>query len=141
MTQPRRKWRPKPSLADIVWCRFPRGLSVTIKPRPALVIRIMQDEERRIHVRVAYGTGQQPRDLLSGEFSILADRDAEAFAMAGLGYDTKFNLKDAVDLPFNDEWFDVPPGAPNGQSPKLGTLHLSKIRALRAAAAALSQRK
>jgi hypothetical protein len=98
----------------------------------------MEDEEKRIHVRVAYGTSQRPRDLLSGEFSILADRDAQAYAAAGLSYDTKFNLKDSVDLPFNDKWFDVPPTAPHGQVPKLGTLHVSKIRAFRAAAAALT---
>jgi hypothetical protein len=139
--QPRVRWWPKPALADIVWCRFPRDLGVAIKPRPALIIRIMEDESQRIHVRVAYGTSQKPRDLFAGEFSILADRDAQAYELAGLSYDTKFNLKDSVDLPFNDEWFEVAPGAPHGRSPKLGTLHMSKMRALRAAAAALSENK
>jgi len=31
------------------------------------------------------------------------------------------------------KWFSVPPAAPHGQSPKLGTLHPSLVRALEAA--------
>jgi len=39
----------------------------------------------------------------------------------------------AVDLPFTTEWFSVPPAAPLGQTPKLGTLHPSLVRAVQAA--------
>jgi len=38
-----------------------------------------------------------------------------------------------LDLPFNDEYFGVPPSAPHGQKPKLGILHAALVR--RAAAA------
>ena len=31
------------------------------------------------------------------------------------------------------EWFSVPPAAPHGQAPKLGTLHPSLVRAVQAA--------
>ena len=53
--------------------------------------------------------------------------------MAGLSYDTKFDLKRAVDLPYTSEWFAVPPAAPHGQTPKLGILHPSLMLALQAA--------
>ena len=49
--------------------------------------------------------------------------DADAYKAAGLSYDTKFNLSRRVQLPFNDDYFTVPPGAPHGQRPKLGVLH------------------
>jgi hypothetical protein len=51
-------------------------------------------------------------------------------SVAGLSYDTKFDLKQTIDLPYTTEWFSVPPAAPHGQSPKLGTLHPSLVRAL-----------
>jgi len=53
--------------------------------------------------------------------------------MAGLSYDTKFDLKQSIDLPYTTEWFAVPPTAPHGQIPKLGTLHPSMVRAVEAA--------
>lgn len=56
-----------------------------------------------------------------------------AFDAVGLRYDTKFNLRQALDLPFTTEWFSVPPAAPHGQSPKLGTLHPSLVHAVQAA--------
>jgi len=42
-------------------------------------------------------------------------------------------LKKALDLPYTTEWFSVPPAAPHGQTPKLGTLHPSLVRAVQAA--------
>jgi hypothetical protein len=60
-------------------------------------------------------------------------RNLAACEMAGLSYDTKFDLKQIVDLPYNTDWFSVPPSAPHGQNPKLGTLHPSLVKALLAA--------
>ncbi len=74
-----------------------------------------------------------------GELSILRDRNAVAYEAAGLSYDTKFDLKKALDLPYTTEWFSVPPAAPNGQTPKLGTLHPSLVRAVQAAFRAASE--
>jgi hypothetical protein len=53
-----------------------------------------------------------------------------------LSFDTKFSMKQLMDLPFTTEWFSVPPAAPHGQSPKLGTLHPSLVPAVQAAYAA-----
>jgi hypothetical protein len=63
----------------------------------------------------------------------LRDRNVAAFAAAGLSYDTKFDLKQRIDLPYTTAWFSVPPAAPHGQTPKLGVLHPSLVRALQAA--------
>jgi hypothetical protein len=127
---------PEPMAGDIVWCRFPEDIRPGPKPRPALVLVVFDDDAPFFHVRVAYGTSQRVNYLHSGEFAILQDRNPSAYELAGLSYDTKFNLKQAVDLPFDTNWFGIPPAAPHGQIPKLGTLHPSMMRALRAAAAA-----
>ena len=78
------------------------------------------------------GTSQRVTQLYGGEFAITA-ADGDAYKAAGLSYDTKFNLGRSLELPFNDEYFSVPPGAPNGQRPKLGVLHPALMK--RAAAA------
>jgi len=56
-----------------------------------------------------------------------------AYAAAGLSDDTKFNLKQVLDLPYTTKWFSVPPAAPQGQTPRLGTPHPSMVRAVQAA--------
>jgi hypothetical protein len=63
----------------------------------------------------------------------LRDQNPAAYEAAGLSHDTKFDLKQALDLPYTGEWFSVPPAAPYGQAPKLGTLHPSLVRAVQAA--------
>ena len=57
---------------------------------------------------------------------------------AHLSFDTKFNVKKALDLPYSSQWFSVPPTAPHGQRPLLGTLHPSMVRAVQAAYKAAS---
>ena len=124
---------PLPQAGDIVWCRFPqRGLPTPgPKPRPALVVDIgrLRDEPA---VEVIYGTSRKLDQLYPSEFSI-SPEDGEAFAASGLSYPTKFDTARAVFLPYNDEWFAVPPGAPHGQTPKLGVLHPSLMRRAKAA--------
>lgn len=126
-------WK-EPLAGDIVWCYFPADLtnSPAQKPRPALILSVYREPPAEIGVLVAYGTSQKVTELYTGEF-IITRADGEAFRAAGLSFDTKFNLGRRVKLPFNDEYFDIPPGAPHGQQPKLGVLHPSLIR--RAAAA------
>ena len=87
---------------------------------------------------VAYGTSQRVTDLHAGEFSI-SRAEREAFKVAGLSFDTKFDVANIVELPFSDDWFGVPPGAPHGQNPKLGLLHPPLIR--RASAVFAAARK
>jgi hypothetical protein len=89
-------------------------------------------------VEVCYGTSQKTDQLYAGEFAITPADDA-AFTAAGLSYPTKFNLGETFELDFNDQWFAIAPGAPHGQTPKLGLLHPSLIR--RAAAAARAAKK
>jgi hypothetical protein len=124
---------PLPDAGDIVWCRFPhRGFSVPgPKPRPALVVDIgrLRGEPA---VEVLYGTSQKLARIYPGEFAI-TPMDHEPFAVAGLDRPTKFDMKRSVFLPYTDEWFGVPPGAPYGQTPKLGILHPSLVRRAKAA--------
>jgi hypothetical protein len=137
------RYFPLPQAGDIVWCRFPhRGLSVPgPKPRPALVVDIgrLRDEPA---IEVIHGTTRKLERLYPGEFSI-AGEDGDAFAASGLSYPTKFDTARPVFLPYNDEWFAVPAGAPYGQTPKLGVLHPSLMRRAKAAfdAAARTRRR
>lgn len=126
-------WWAEPTAGEIVWCHFPDTVSPRPKPRPALVLAVFDDDAPQFTVRVVYGTSQRTTTLLRGEFSILRERNPVAFAAAGLSFDTKFDLRKCVDLPYSTDWFSVPPAAPHGQNPKLGTLHPSLVRAVEAA--------
>jgi hypothetical protein len=127
------RWWPEPVAGDIVWCHFPDHIHPKPKPRPALILATQEDDEGQIFVTVAYGTRQKTNRLYGGEFRITKTDHPAAYASAGLSYDTKFDLKSALELPFNDDWFSVPPHAPHGQIPKLGTLHPSMVRIAAAA--------
>jgi hypothetical protein len=43
------------------------------------------------------------------------------------------HLGRTIVLPYDAEWFSVPPAAPHGQKPMLGTLYPSLMRAVEAA--------
>ena len=132
------QWWAEPTAGEIVWCHFPDYVSPRPKPRPALILAVFDDAAPKFDVRVAYGTSQRTTTLHRGEFAILRDRNLAAFEAAGLSFDTKFDLKQTLDLPYATEWFSVPPAAPHGQTPKLGTLHPSLVRAVQAAFRAAS---
>lgn len=85
---------------------------------------------------VAYGTSQKTDRLYPGEFRIAKTEHPAAYASAGLSYDTKFDLGNVLELPFNTAYFSVPPHAPYGQIPKLGVLHPSMVRVAATAFAA-----
>jgi hypothetical protein len=129
----RHKFFPLPRPGDIVWCRFPQDKlpGPGPKPRPALAVRVGEIEGDPA-VAVAYGTTQRTTELRAGEFSITR-ADREAFVLAGLSFDTKFDLASIVELPYSERWFAVPPGAPHGQIPKLGLLHPTMMRRATAA--------
>lgn len=86
-----------------------------------------------VAVTVAYGTSQGLQRLHQGEFAITKGGHQAAYVSAGLSFDTKFDLRQSIELPWTDVFFAVPPKAPHGQNPKLGILHASMMRALRAA--------
>jgi hypothetical protein len=128
----------QPQPGDIVWCRLPqrpRDLPGP-KPRPALVVAVTEHEDG-ISVKVVYGTSQKTDRLVAGEFAIRKAENKTAYEMAGLSYDTKFDLHNIVELPWNDSFFTVPPNPCHGQTPKLGSLHIGMTKALKAAARAL----
>jgi hypothetical protein len=133
---------PPPSPGDIVWCRFPflPETEPGPKPRPALVVGVHTFDDG-VTAQVAYGTTQRTTVLRSGEFLISKVLQTFAFKQAGLGFDTKFDLKKVTELPWTDRYFRAPP-TPNpayGQTPKMGSLHASMIKALSAAHGAASR--
>ncbi len=130
-------WRP-PAPGDIVWCRFPNlpVRSPGPKPRPALVCDITEREDG-VSVTVAYGTSQGLNRLHAGEFAITKQSHPAGYSSAGLSFDTKFDFKQSIELPWTAEFFAVPAHAPHGQHPKLGSLHASMMRAAQGAFQAL----
>jgi len=122
-----------PEPGDIVYCRFPeKGIpGPGPKPRPALVLAI-GEVDGKPSVRIAYGTSQNTGRLHSGEF-LISTADGEAYTLAGLSDPTKFDLRNTKELPYDEQWFRVPPQAPHGQTPKLGILHPSLVRRAKAA--------
>jgi len=131
------KWWPAPASGELVWCHFPDEVSSKPKPkpkpRPSLILMTKLDEDGFKFVTVAYGTSQKTNRLYSGEFKISEKDNPSAYTSSGLSYETKFNLKLTVQLPFNDLYFSVPPHSPYGQNPKLGVLHPSMVRIASAA--------
>ena len=127
------RWWPEPSAGEIVWCHFPDNIHPKPKPRPGLIVSTKVDDEGMIFLSVAYGTSQKTDRLHSGEFRITKAEHPAAHKSAGFSYDTKFDLSKVLELPFNDAYFSVPPHAPHGQNPKLGTLHPSMVRVAGAA--------
>lgn len=81
-------------------------------------------------VSVVYGTSQNLTPLKTGEVAITQAKNPAAYALAGLAYDTKFNFKIVVDLPWTDRYFKVPPRSPHGNNPKIGTLHATILHAM-----------
>ena len=135
-----RGFENSPEPGDIVWCRFPqRARDVPgPKPRPALVLTVT-DYADGVVVRVAYGTSQRLDRLAGGEFAIRKLEQAAAYALAGLSFDTKFDLNHTFELPWNGHFFGVPPDARHGQSWKLGSLHICMKKYLEAAARAVKR--
>ena len=126
-------WKPPPP-CDIVWCHFPDLLLLNPgpKPRPALVCDVTEREDG-VAVTVAYDTSQGLQRLHGGEFAITRQDNPVAYSGAGLSYDTKFDLRQSVELPWTEAFFAVPARPPHGQHPKLGSLHASMMRAALAA--------
>ena len=133
------RWWLEPTAGDIVWCHFPDNIHRKPKPRPGLIISPKEDGQGMIFVSVAFGTSQKTDRLYIGEFRISKSEHPAAYASAGLSYETKFDLKNILELPYNDAYFSVPPHAPHGQSPKLGTLHPSMVRIAASTFAAASK--
>lgn len=135
------RWWKQPLAGDMVWCFFPQDeqLEPGPKPRPGLILEVRRvlGAEDQFAVKVVYGTSRKIDPLYSGEF-LISRVDREAFQLSGLSYPTKFNMTKVAELPYNDQWFTVPPQPRHGQTPKLGILHPSLVPRLRAARDSLS---
>jgi hypothetical protein len=132
---------PLPAPGDIVWCLFPEipDMEPGPKPRPAIVMRVERREDGD-SVSVVYGTSQRVSRLKVGEMAIIEHNNPAAFALSGLAYDTKFDFKVIVDLPWSDRYFKAPSKSLHGNTPKLGTLHATILRAVEAAYRAATSR-
>ncbi len=133
---------PAPEPGDIVWCRFPERPrdKPGPKPRPALVLEVTQRTDG-IEVKVAFGTSQKLGRLQAGEFAIRKLDNAAAYTLAGLSFDTKFDLAKTLSLPWDDAFFAVPPDPRHGQIPKLGSLHSGMVKIVEAALHATRSRR
>ena len=56
---------------------------------------------RHLEVRVAYGTSKRTTTLHGGEFTIASTGNRAAYDMAGVKYDTKFDLMKTLSLPWD----------------------------------------
>ncbi len=123
-----------PAPGDIVWCLFPEvpDIEPGPKPRPALVMTVERREDGDL-VKVVYGTSQHMTRLKTGEIAITQAKYPAAYSLAGLTYDTKFDFKVILELPWSDRYFKVPPRSLHGNTPKLGTLHATILRAVEVA--------
>jgi hypothetical protein len=106
-----------------VHCRFPEDEfgSPGPKERPALVTKV-ETREDTVDVHVAYGTSQGIDNVHAGEL-VVPKEDPDA----GLQKDTKFELRNIVTLPFNEDWFAPDPLQRFGKHPKRGKLNLENL--------------
>ena len=126
---------------DIIWCLFPEvpNSEPGPKPRPAIVLSVERRDDGN-QVSVVYGTSRNLTRLKAGEMAITQTKNPAAYALAGWAYDTKFDFNVIVDLPWSERYFKVPARSPHGNTPKLGTLHATILRAVEAAYRAASNR-
>jgi len=134
------KWK-LPAPGDIVWCLFPEvpDIEPGPKPQPALVMRVERRHDGDL-VSLVYGTSKNLTRLSSGEVAITQSKNPAAYALAGLAYDTKFNFKVIVELPWTDRYFKVPTRNLHGNTPKIGTLHATILHSVEVAYRAASER-
>ena len=134
------KWK-LPAPGDIVWCLFPEvpDIEPGPKPLPALVIRVDRRQDGDL-VSLVYGTSKNLTRLRSGEVAITQSKNPAAYALAGLAYDTKFNFKVIVELPWTNRYFKVPTRNLHGNTPKIGTLHATILHSVEVAYRAASER-
>jgi len=133
-------WQP-PTVGDFVWCWFPQAPDTTLGPkaRPALVVGVELRDDGVI-VTLVYGTSQRVDRPKVGEFAIVRSRNPVAFALSGLAFDSKFDFRVIVDLPWREEFFKISPLPTYGQTPKMGTLHPLLVREVQAALNAAKSR-
>ncbi len=136
-----------PELGDVLWCRFPEveGIRPGPKPRPCIVVWVsdVPAAGAPFRLRVVYGTSSFKGLPRSTEFDIDPAQHPAAYRQAGLSERTRFNLLKAVVVNYDDMFFALAPngkGRPAGPTPRLGSLHPSRYRALQDANAAVQEK-
>lgn len=128
---------PIPTAGDVVLCRFPEDLG-DLKPgpkaRPAIILAVFAPiaAEACYRVKVCYGTSNVSR-IYPHDCPIYEATHPAEFASAGLSYDTKFNAKQMVTLPYTVEWLTISIRPAFGQTPKIGILHPMTVPRLKKA--------
>jgi hypothetical protein len=84
-------------------------------------------------VSVVYGTSRHLMRLKTGEVAITQAKNPAAYALTGLAYDTNFDFKVIVNLPWSDRYVKVPTRNPYGNTSKIRTLHATILRAIETA--------
>ena len=123
-----------PAPGDIVWCLSPEipDIKPGPKPRPAFVLSLERRDDGD-QVSVVYDTSRHLMRLKTGELAITQAKNPAAYALTGLAYDTKFDFKMIVNLPWSDRYVKVPAGNPYGNTSKIRTLHATSLRAIETA--------
>lgn len=107
--------------------RFPyQAEPTTPAPQPhyCLILDVFENEEAsgEFWVLLAMGTSKKISELRAGQFTVVPD-NGNSFLKSGLPSPTKFSFERSclAKLPYNDQWFDVPPQRRGRQStPKVG---------------------
>ena len=110
------------------------------KPHPCLILDVFIEEVTgTTWVIAAMGTSQKVTVLLAGEFAVLPEH-GPAFTKSGLGLPTKFSFQRhrIARMPYNSDWFDIPPERRALQAtPEIGKLdHAFYEKRIQAAATA-----
>lgn len=129
-----RHWQP-PRVGDIVETRFPDflkdgfGIKSVVKTRPCMVVGVEEFANGQTVVKVAYGTSHLEERIVRGK-SFEGIQPGELFvpasdARTGLTQDTKFCLRQVLELPFSTEYFKPCPDQRYGVYPKRGKVDMS----------------
>jgi hypothetical protein len=93
-----------PVAFDIVWCRYPYDESPD-EPgpiqHPTIVRQPLFDEDGNPHVRVIYGTSQEPLIRGAEFFTVATD-----LRRSGLSKPTRFCIDREARVPWAEEYFD-----------------------------------
>jgi hypothetical protein len=122
---------PQPTAGDVVLCRFPQNLlkpAPAPKARPAIVLSVYAPlpGEACYRVRVCYGTKNLSR-IYPHDCEVTKAQHSAEYHSAGLSYDTKFDMHQALLLPYTSEWFLVPHRPRFGMTPKIGVMHPATV--------------
>ncbi|MCP1438679.1 hypothetical protein J3D56_002115 [Erwinia persicina] len=126
------QFHPLPTVGSIVWVKFPHAVG---QPGPYARPAIVKEVSPQYHrVKVVFGTSKKTEKLYPTEF-VIKKTDPD-YLQTGLSYDTKFDVSRVANIPYDDDWFDIPKsrkGKPPFASPVIGILPASYIPAIQLA--------